>query len=75
MLLKTDGAGFLKKKFQVKNGEIGVKNRHFLAFLGIQSLGFADFWYDTRLIYYFRDGIGSFTRKKNLSAQKINKKV
>jgi hypothetical protein len=41
---------FPKKFFWAKNGEIGVKNRHFRAFLGNQSLDFSDFWYETRLI-------------------------
>ena len=69
LLLKTDGAGFSKKKFFLaKNGEIGVKNRHFLAFLGNQSLDFSEFWYDTSLIYYFKYGIGSFARKIFLSS-------
>ena len=47
LLLKTDGAGFSKKNFF---GQIGVKNRHFLAFLGNQSFDFSDFLYETRLI-------------------------
>jgi len=52
-LLKTDGAGFLKKNFLAKNGEKSVKNMHFLAFLGNQTIDFSDFWYVTSLIYYF----------------------
>ena len=60
---------FRKKKILAKNGEIGVKNRHFLAFLGNQSLDFSDFWYDTSLIYYFKYGIGSFARKNFLSSE------
>ena len=54
---------FWKKKFLAKNGEKGVKNMHFLAFLGNQTIDFSDFWYVTSLIYYFKYGIGSFARK------------
>jgi len=53
-----------------KNGEIGVKNRHFLVFLGNQSLDFSDFWYETSFVYYFKFGIGSFAPKKYLSLEK-----
>ena len=61
---KTDEAGFLKKKFFLaKNGEKGVKNMHFWAFLGNYTIDFSDFWYVTSLIYYFKYGIGSFARK------------
>ena len=61
---------FRKKYFFfAKNGEIGVKNKHFLAFLGNQSLDFSDFWYDTSLLYNFKYGIGSFARKKYLSSK------
>ena len=48
--LKTDGAGFSKKKFLAKNGEIGVKNMHFRAFLGNRSLDFSEFWYETIVV-------------------------
>ena len=54
---------FWKKKFLAKNGEKGVKNMHFWAFLGNHTIDFSDFWYVTSLIYYFRYGIGSFARK------------
>ena len=60
---------FRKKNFLAKNGEIGVKNMHFRAFLGNQSLDFSEFWYDTSLIYYFKYGIGSFARKYFLSSE------
>ena len=60
---------FKVKIFWDKNGEIGVKNRHFLAFLGNQSLDFSDFWYDTSLIYYFKYGTGSFARRNFLSSE------
>jgi len=53
-----------------KNGEIGVKNMHFRAFLGNQSLDFSDFWYETSFINYFKYGIGSFARKNFLSSEK-----
>ena len=50
-------AGFFeRKKFLVKNGEKGVKNMHFRARLGNQSIDFSDFWYKTSLIYYFKYG-------------------
>ena len=51
-----------KKNICAKNGEIGVKNMHFLVFLGKQPLDFSDFWYEISLIYYFKHGIGSFAR-------------
>ena len=66
---------FWKKKFFLaKNGEKGVKNMHFLAFLGNQTIDFSDFWYVTSLIYYFEYGIGSFARKKFLGP-KVAKNV
>ena len=47
-------AGFFKKQiFLASNGKKGVKNMHFLAFLGNQTIDFSDFWYVTSLIYYF----------------------
>ena len=55
---------FEKKKILAKNGEKGVKNMHFWAFLGNHNIDFSDFWYVTSLIYYFEYGIGSFARKK-----------
>ena len=55
---------FEKKFFLAKNGEKGVKNMHFWAFLGNHTIDFSDFWYVTSLIYYFKYGIGSFARKK-----------
>ena len=54
---------FEKKFFLAKNGEKGVKNMHFWAFLGNYTIDFSDFWYVTSLIYYFKYGIGSFARK------------
>ena len=65
---------FEKQNFLAKNGEIGVKNMHFLAFLGNQTIDFSDFWYVTSLIYYFKYGIGSFARKKFFGL-KMAKKV
>ena len=60
---------FRKKIFLATNGEIGVKNKHFRAFLGNQSLDFSDNLYDTSLLYNFKYGIGSFARKKYLSSK------
>ena len=54
---------FLKKILLAKNGEKGVKNMHFLAYLGNQTIDFSDFRYKTSLINYFKYGIGSFARK------------
>ena len=44
---------FEKKIFLAKNGEKGVKNMHFWAFLGNHAIDFSDFWYVASLIYYF----------------------
>ena len=54
----------MKKFFGAKNGVKGVKNMHFWAFLGNQTIDFSDFWYVTSLIYYFKYSIDSFARKK-----------
>ena len=56
-------AGIFKKEILAKNGEKSVKNMHFWAFLGNQTIEFSDFLYMTSLIYYFEYGIGSFARK------------
>ena len=68
--LEGHGAGFLEKK--AKNGEKGVKNMHFRAFLGNQPLYFFDFWYETSLIYFFKFDTGSYARK-NICGPKIPK--
>ena len=57
-----------------KNGEKGVKNTSFLAFLGNLTSDFFDFWYEISLIYYFEYGIGSFARKQ-FFGPKMAKKV
>ena len=66
-----------KKIVWVENGEKGVKNMHFLAFLSNQTIDFSDFWYVTSLMYYFKYGIGSFARKIYFGpklAKKVSKK-
>ena len=61
---------FCKKiYFLAKNGEKGVKNVRFWAFLSNLALDFFDFCYETSLIYYFEYVIGSFARKKILSSE------
>ena len=70
------GVGSFAKKifFGPKNGEKGVKNMRFRARFGNQTIDFSDFWYENSLIYYFKYGIGSFTRK-NFFGPKMAKKV
>ena len=55
---------FLKNNFFGQKWRKTCENMHFRAFLGNQSIHFSDFWNVTRLIYYFKYGIGSFARKK-----------
>ena len=46
----------------------------FQARLGNQSLDFADLWYVTSLIYYFKYGIGSFARKNYFGPKNCEKR-
>ena len=64
-----------EKIFGAENGEKGVKNMLFWAHLGNQTIDFSDFWYVTSLIYYFKYGIGSFTRKKKIGPKNGEKGV
>ena len=50
--------------FTAENGEKGMQNMRFRAFLGNQPLDFSDFWYETSVIYYLKYSIGSFVRDK-----------
>ena len=52
-----------------RNGEIGVKNRHFRAFLGNQSLEFSDFWYQGSFLLLLKTDGAGFS-KKNFFGQK-----
>ena len=62
----------MKKKMLAKNG---VKNMHFLAFLGNQTIDFSDFRYVTSLIYYFKYGIRQFCKKNVFWAKNGEKGV
>ena len=52
-----------KRKNWAENGEKGVKNMHFRAFLDNQTLDLSVFWYETSLIYFFRFDTGSDASK------------